>query len=181
MVLRIYDSSGILVLSIPAGSASAAIGAFSPSQDPWDPALGPLTLQDAGWSFSYDGLDANGTVLRNGIYLFEVQSQGGSGVKKQIRILGAGEGRVSLTAAPNPVRPGAGSVRIAWSPSQRVELKVYSLDGSLVRDFSDASRSPVLWDLRNAGGSPIANGIFFVVVRVPGERSPQVSKLLVAR
>jgi hypothetical protein len=64
---------------------------------------------------------------------------------------------------------------------QRVELKLYSLDGSLVMDFGVPSLSPLQWDLRNGNGKPVADGIYWVVARVPGERTPQVFKLVLVR
>lgn len=140
-----------------------------------------MILSDGAWSYSYKGLDHNGAVLRNGVYLFVVQMQGGGSVQKQLRVLGAGAGRLSLNAGPNPLRPGTGSVSISWTPPQSVELKVFALDGSLVRDFGAVPLPPVSWDLRSSGGNLAANGIFVITARVPGERSPQTFKLLLAR
>lgn len=179
--LRIYDSSGLLVFSADAGRAPAALGGFNLSADPWDPGAGALTLSEGSWSFSYDGKDGSGAVLRNGAYLLVLESEGGGSVQKQLRILGAGAGRVSLLVGPNPVRGGQDSVRIAWSPIARVELKIYSLDGGLVRDFGPLSAPPQTWDLRSPEGRSIANGIYVVSARIPGERTPQTFKIMVAR
>jgi hypothetical protein len=179
--LRIYDSAGIEVFSAAVGSASAALSGLSASQDPWDPATGALVLSDGAWSYSYTGLDHGGTLLRNGVYLFVVEMQGGGSVQKQLRVLGAGAGRISLNAGPNPLRPGQSGVSISWSPAQRVELKVYALDGSLVRDFGAEPFPPVAWDLRSSSGGLVANGIYVITARVPGERSPQTFKLILAR
>jgi hypothetical protein len=181
LTLHIYDSAGIEVFSAPAGNSVAPLGGLNASQDPWDPATGALILSDGAWSFSYAGLDHNGTVLRNGVYLFVVEMQSGGSVQKQLRVLGAGAGRVALNAGPNPLRPGPGSVSISWSPALAVELKVFALDGSLVRDFGTVPLPPVAWDLRSSGGGLVANGIYVITGRVPGERSPQTFKLLLAR
>jgi hypothetical protein len=62
-----------------------------------------------------------------------------------------------------------------------VELKVYSLDGQLVRDFGTPGLPPTNWDLATGSGVSVANGIYVLQARVPGERSGQFFKLMVAR
>lgn len=164
------------------GAATGALVSFNLSQDPWDPATGPLTLSaPAQWSFAFDGKDSDGALLRNGVYLLVVESQGSSPQQRQLRILGAGQGRSALSAAPNPVRPGQTAVRLDWGGGAPVELKVYTLDGALVRDLGLASSPPLWWDLRTGQGAWTSNGIYVVTARVKGERSPQSFKLLVAR
>ncbi len=179
--LRIYDSSGLLVLDREAGFADVAPTALSLSPDPWDPAKGALVLSHAAWSLAYDGKDGSGAQLRNGVYLLVIESAGGATVRASLRVLGAGSGRVSLVAGPNPVLPQDRQIRISWAPITIVELKVYSLDGSLVRDLGGAAAPPLYWDLRSAAGEPVAGGIFVVSARIPGERQPQTFKLRVVR
>jgi hypothetical protein len=178
--LSVYDSSGLQVFNSAAGSAVSALTDVNLSQDPWDPSQGPLLLSQGSWSFSYSGHDSSGAVLRNGIYLLVLVNQDGSRVQKALQIVGAGAGRVSVSLQPNPVRPGTTQVRLLWSPVRMVELKVYSLDGGLVRDFGLAG-PPQDWDLHSGNGNSVANGIYWVIARVPGERSPQVAKLMIAR
>jgi hypothetical protein len=181
VTLRLYDSGGLLVFEAPAGAAGAALGGVRLSQEPWDPSQGPLILSWDAWSHSFDGLDASGAVLRNGAYLLVLESAGGGNVQAQLRVIGTGSGLVSLRAGPNPLRPGQTQLRITWSPLMALELKIYTLSGDLVRDLGRAALPPLTWDLRNASGSLVANGIYIVIARVPGERQPQFFKLMVAR
>jgi hypothetical protein len=185
LTLYIYDSTGVLVRSVAAGSASASVRSASWSPQPYNPSDGPLTLSAGGWTFRYDGLDASGAVLRNGVYLFVLQSSQGGAVSKdsfQVTVLGNGGGQVSIFAAPNPVRPGtAVKAVIYWHPpAQGVDLRIYDLSGGLVRDFG-LSTSPLAWDLKGGAGREVAAGLYFVCARVPGQRDPQCFKLMVAR
>jgi hypothetical protein len=61
-----------------------------------------------------------------------------------------------------------------------VDLKIYSLDGELVRDLGRIS-SPAIWDLQTQSGLPVGNGIYWVSARRPGERSARLFKQLLAR
>lgn len=183
MTLRVYDSSGLLLRTVAAGNAAAALGEVDAAPQPFDPGKGLLTLSQGGWSYGYDGKDNSGAVLRNGVYLLSVESVGPSTGKAsvQIQVVGSGGMGVALVVAPNPARPGVDLVRLYWSPLIRVELKVYALDGELIRDLGLSGLPPQDWDLRGASGQPVANGIYVVNARVPGERSPRSFKLMVAR
>jgi hypothetical protein len=97
-----------------------------------------------------------------------------------LQILGAGQGRVSLSVGPNPIRPGQTFAFIKWSPITLLELKIYGLDGGLVRDLG-VTGPPATWDLRTGQGQVAANGIYIVSARLAGERQPQTFKLMVAR
>ena len=179
-----YDSSGLLVRTQSAGSAGALVTAVSWSPQPYDPGKGPLQLEAAGWTYDFDGLDGSGAVLRNGVYLFVLESrQGGAGdsVKFQVTVVGEGGVGVILIAAPNPARAGSGSVSISWRPAgQAVELKIYDLNGGLVRDLG-TSLSPAAWNLEGPGGARAADGIYLITARVPGQRSPQCFKFALLR
>lgn len=155
------------------------------SPQPYNPGAGPLELSGGAWSFDYDGMDASGAVLRNGVYLFVLESAQGSSsasVKFQVTVLGDGaQGISQLLAAPNPVHAGSVSVDIQWQPAtQAVELKIYDLNGGLVRDLGTGP-SPASWDLRSGGGTKAADGIYIISARIPGERSPACFKLMLAR
>lgn len=180
LTLRVFDSSGLQVAVVAGGNAAALPGSLSVSQEPWDPAAGPLVVSGGGWSMNFDGRDSSGAVLRNGAYLLVVSDAGGSSVQKALQILGAGQGRVSLSVGPNPIRPGQTFVSIKWSPITQLELKIYGLDGGLIRDLG-VTGPPVAWDLRTGQGQVAANGIYFVCARLAGERQPQTFKLMVAR
>ena len=170
--------------SLAAGQAPAPVQAVQWSPQPYNPQAGPLVLSHGSWTFAFDGKDSGGEFLRNGVYLFKLLSVQGTSnfsVDFQVTVIGGGGFMVSLLAAPNPLRPPADSVSIQWQPrTQVVELKIYSLSGSLVRDLGQAV-SPAAWDLRSASGRPVADGVYWISARVPGRRSPQFFKLMVAR
>jgi len=184
VLLRIYDSSGLLQRQVDAGMAPAVVADFGLSQDPYDPSQGALTLSDGFWIFAFDGRDAQGDVLRNGVYVFELESEQGGGrsvVRKTVQIVGSGAPMVELQVGPNPLRPGQGDLVIQWTPSVPVDLRIYNLNGELVRELGRRNRGPILWNLRSDAGSPIADGVYWVSARRPGERLPRLFKLMVAR
>jgi hypothetical protein len=183
VALRVYDSSGLLLRSADAGRAAGALGTLSAAPQPFDPGKGTLAISDGTWTYAFDGKDSSGAVLRNGVYLFVLEFSGPSGgtAQVQVQVVGSGGTGVNIFAAPNPARPSSGKVSIYWSPVVRVELKVYELGGGLVQDFGLTGVPPMVWDLKTASGQPVANGIYVVSARVPGERSPRVFKLMVAR
>ena len=181
--LAVYDSSGLLVRSLAAGTASGLIGAATLSQSPYDPGGGPLLLSQGTWVFAFDGLDASGSVLRNGIYLFVIHSQAAGAAEDdrvQVQVLGQGAPSVVPVVAPEPALVGGGGVQIHWSPVEAAQLRLYTLDGALVRDLG-VVRPPVSWDLRDAGGAWVAPGIYLLSVRVPGQREGRLVKLAVSR
>jgi hypothetical protein len=185
VTLKIYDSSGLLVQSLSTGSAGSALTAVAISSNPYNPGTGSLLLSDGGWTYSFDGRDSTGAVLRNGIYLFVVASQEGGkqigSVEFQVTVLGNGGAGVTLLVAPNPVHSSAEYVSIQWQPAgQVVELKIYDLPRGLVRGLGTCS-SPAVWDLRTGGGEKVGDGIYIVSARVPGQRKPTLFKLMVAR
>jgi hypothetical protein len=180
LTLRVYDSSGLMVAQVDLGPAPAVPSTVSLSADPWDPSQGPLILSNGAWSAQYNGVDSSGAVLRNGVYLLDLSGPSGASVHTSMKVLGTGGGRVSLIAGPNPLRPGAAAILINFSPITLVELKIYGLDGGLIRDLGVVA-PPVTWDLRTQQGDAVANGLFIVSARLPGERQPQTFKLMVAR
>lgn len=178
--MRLYDSSGLQVVQRPAGNAVALPTALNLSPNPWDPATGALLISQGTWSYAFDGKDGSGALLRNGVYLLTVSDPSGATVQATLTVLGGGQKQVALVAGPNPVRPGQALVLIKWSPITLLELKIYGLDGGLVRSVGVAA-PPYTWDLRTQAGGLVANGIYVVAARLPGERHPQTFKLMVAR
>jgi hypothetical protein len=181
LTLKVYSSSGVLLRTLSLGTTGAPLHSLTWSPQPYNPGAGPLLLSDGPWSYEFDGRDGNGDLLSNGIYLFEIVSQQGSGtstVEVEITVIGSGGGGVALTAAPNPVRSGNG-VFIQWQPAtQKVELEVYDMDGGLVRSFGELV-SPCTWNLDTGGGRPVAGGVYVICARVPGQKLPAFFKLAV--
>lgn len=104
----------------------------------------------------------------------------GEVVERAIDAMTSATGELRIESiAPNP-SPGA--VRFALSlarPDQEVELRVYNLEGRLVRrlgsDPAGASSTALTWDGRDEGGRPVGSGLYFYRVRQgQAERSGRV-------
>jgi hypothetical protein len=171
----------LLVRKVAAGSSYGEISALTAFPQPYAPEAGPLVLRQGAWSCSFDGKDSNGAYLGNGVYLLELSEGGSVEARLQITVGGAGGGVSGFVVAPNPVRSGQEAVNIAWAPaSTAAELRVYSFSGGLVRNLGSQT-APWRWDLRTSTGQAVADGIYFITARVPGDVAPQVIKLAVAR
>jgi hypothetical protein len=181
VTLRIYDSSGVLLRTVAAGRAAAPLAGLTLSSDPYDPAGGALSLSDGTWTWAFDGLDGQGQLLRNGAYVVDAETQGAGHVRADLRVLGQGQPLVLLQVGPNPVRPGSGPLRLLWQPPVPVELKIYSMNGELVKDLGLCAGPGAEWSLQSSQGTPAANGLYWVAARRPGERLPRLFKLMVAR
>jgi hypothetical protein len=185
VTLRVFDSSGLELRVINAGMAAAPLsGSFNVSADPYDPSLGPLNFSDGTWTFSFDGRDSEGEILHNGAYVFEFESQQGgtsTKVRRTLQVVGSGAPTVQIVAGPNPLRPGSLQIVIQWLPSVPVDLKIYNLNGELVRELGRSVASPAVWDLRTGTGAFVGNGVYWISARRPGERQPRLFKIMVAR
>ncbi len=86
------------------------------------------------------------------------------------------------SASPNPFNP---STRISFFVGQSgfVQIDLYSVTGSLVRNLLDESRRPgdyeVMWNGRNAAGEPVASGLYFCRLRSGDETD--MRKLMLVR
>jgi len=149
----------------------------------YDPTGGPLVIRQGAWTFAYDGKDSGGGYLPTGVYAMVFDNGiGVSAGKVQVRVTKATEG-IFVAAAPNPVGPGMDRVRIWWSgvsAGARAEVDLFALNGARIRSFGVAE-SPLTWDIRTATGAPVANGIYWVEVRVVGTSEKAGFKLAVSR
>jgi len=72
---------------------------------------------------------------------------------------------------PNPYRADQKSqaqVTFGRVP-QQATIRLYTLDGVLVRVLSKNQPQPTLtWDLRNEQGSPVASGVYLYIVEAGG-------------
>ena len=179
--LKVYDSSGWLLRELSAGVSRRPVRSFGAWPQPYDPSLGPLHLGDGDWSFGYDGRDAKGAELASGVYqLALVDAAGAVQALKTVEVLGAQGAALAMKAGPNPLRAGDAQVRVTWDPALAADLRVYDQAGQLVRDLGTAA-PPRAWDLRGAGGAAVADGVYVVTARLPGQRASQACKLAVAR
>lgn len=78
-----------------------------------------------------------------------------------------------LPNVPNPFNP-ATSIRFTTATTGRVSVRIYSVDGSLVRSMLDkalpAGPHQLLWDGTTEHAEPAGSGIYFLEVRSGGER-----------
>jgi hypothetical protein len=72
---------------------------------------------------------------------------------------------------PNPFNPIT-RIRYQLASPGQVSLKIYAVDGRLVRTLVDdrieAGYYEAIWSGRNNGGSPVASGIYFYRFEAPG-------------
>jgi hypothetical protein len=77
-------------------------------------------------------------------------------------LLAAGEG---FNLSENPVRGASVIINYAGAP---LRVDIYSFTGLLIRDFAAPPSGRVLWDLTTDEGRPVVNGVYVVVVVLPG-------------
>jgi len=88
-----------------------------------------------------------------------------------IKNAGGGSG-VSAFASPNPFNP-ATKVQLTIKKAGHVSVRIYSIDGRLVKTLIDGSAAAgsheVPWDGRDNGGNPVRSGMYFVKTTSGGE------------
>ncbi len=88
----------------------------------------------------------------------------------------------TIGAFPNPA-PGSASLRFELPAAGPVQVGIYALDGSLVRNLVNETRpagsQSVLWDGRNAAGNLAPSGVYFYRLRA-GQDEPS-GKLVLTR
>jgi flagellar hook assembly protein FlgD len=88
-----------------------------------------------------------------------------------INIFGGSQDR--LVPTPNPSHSEF-IISFAGSGNHPVSVRVYSVDGRLVRTLADGKAlkgsGSVVWDGRNEQGVPVATGTYFAVLEEGGQR-----------
>jgi hypothetical protein len=180
VTLQVYDASGRLLRSLSVADAGAALGNVSLGGNPWDPSKGPLWLNSGAWAASYDGKDSQGNYLPSGDYQIQIDSSfagASASQSKDVTVIRSDSGLDSARAWPNPVFSGASSLQFSWSPAgQQIEAEVYDQAGERVAVLGSLSGGQGAWDFRN-----LANGIYFVTLRIPGQGRPRIIKVAIAR
>jgi subtilisin family serine protease len=91
-------------------------------------------------------------------------------------------GRLAVVGFPNPMR-GGGRLVIDSPADQEASVSVVDLRGRVVRSLGPVSLAAGLntlpWDGRNAAGSRVSQGVYFLVVRTPAAGAS--GKLMVLR
>ena len=90
----------------------------------------------------------------------------------QVLIKSTGASGVSAFASPNPFNP-ATKVEYSLKRAGQVSVRIYSIDGRLVKTLVDesamAGRHESLWDGRDNSGNPVRSGVYFVKTTSGGE------------
>jgi len=80
---------------------------------------------------------------------------------------------------PNPFNPTT-TIEYQIPTEGDVEIKIFSIDGQLVRLFESAHNSPgsytVVWDSKNNAGQPVASGLY--IYRVKYQNTVLAKKML---
>ena len=75
-----------------------------------------------------------------------------------------------LTSAPNPFNPRT-AIRFALPWEEKVRMDIYDLRGRHVRSLLDETRASgfhrVIWEGVDGDGSPVASGVYRVLLRTP--------------
>ena len=110
------------------------------------------------------------------------QGQIQTGAPEVAAVAGGPSGSRLLPNSPNPFR-GRTDVRFQMDRGGRVELAVYSVAGRLVRKLAEGRYEPgthvLAWDGRDAGGRPLASGVYFV--RLQGEGVSETRRVVMLK
>jgi hypothetical protein len=100
-----------------------------------------------------------------------------------------------LKVGPNPFRPNDGQDRTGMSfgkgpesgihftnLTESVTIKIYTINGSLVRKLSSSStRGEIQWDARNKQGTKVASGVYLYTVKSHDTGETKTGKLAIVR
>jgi hypothetical protein len=178
--LLVYDVSGHLLRTLSLGGNGTSISAFNATPNPWDPGSSALLLKSGPWTASFDGKDSSGNFLSNGDYLLQLESTQGGQVQKatlNITVIRSESPLDSAIAWPNPASKGASSLYIAWTPaSQDVDGQIFNQAGELVLEMGHLSGGKAALGLKG-----LSDGVYFIALRIPGQRRPRLIKVALAR
>jgi hypothetical protein len=154
------------------GAASLALG--SPSV-PGAPLASPSTTDPQ--------LDVNSLNLAPGSYLVSVVAEDAAGnlsAPDQGPLVVASNDLSSVKVYPNPFRPGQGHTTITFANvPANARIRIYTLQGELMRDFTANGSGTGTWDGNNDSGSHVASGVYFALIE--GNGSHRTMKVGVER
>ncbi len=76
-----------------------------------------------------------------------------------------GRGVAFMRVAPNPVRPQDPEEVVFADVTPQTRVRIYDVEGQLVRDLSGAADGGLRWNLRNSAGGRVASGTYVFVAR----------------
>jgi len=90
----------------------------------------------------------------------------------------------NMLVYPNPFNPST-TVTFALPEAGRIQLAVYELGGRLVRTLAEGSfgvgPQQVPWDGRDDQGNPMASGVYFSKLTLPGGKGEMIQKMALIR
>jgi hypothetical protein len=122
----------------------------------------------------------SGSLVEAAIDDFEISGEGGT-----VAVVGGAPPLVLrlAQARPSPLRAGTTLISFTLPGDEQVALKLYGVEGRLVRTLTsglvDAGRHDVVWDGRNDAGQRVAPGVYFYRLEAGERELPR--KLVVVR
>jgi ligand-binding sensor domain-containing protein len=87
----------------------------------------------------------------------------------------------SITIGPNPFRPGVDDRLLIDGLVENAIVKVLSVSGVVVAEFSSPGGRVAFWDGRTDDGAYAASGVYFIVAAAPNGKQSGVGKVAVIR
>ena len=155
------------VYSNPADPAGSTLLLVDVDGDPTT--VDPVTITDGNMQIHVSSCDKPPTLVfatRAGTVAPGDLAQGASGATQ-------GGGELSFAAGPNPSQ-GFSILRFGLPRDANVSLAAYDVVGRKVRDLATgrwpAGQHTVTWNLLDAAGRPVTDGVYFVRLRVDQEQ-----------
>lgn len=90
-----------------------------------------------------------------------------------------------LALLNNPLQSGSLSLAVGIERPDRIAIRIHDARGRLVRDVANEARTPgehrFTWDGRDTRGEPVANGVYFALVRLKETGTEMSRKVTVLR
>jgi hypothetical protein len=154
----------------------------------------PVAYQVAAVDSSADGVAFRSTLThafqpRNDDYVMTFRAVDGSGVAADFRLsitnlfqFSGGE----PAAFPSPFEDETTILYRLTNRATSVNVSVFTVNGRLIREFDEGPREPntqhrVLWDGRDERGRTVANGTYFVRLKVSGDERELARTIAVAK
>ncbi len=118
----------------------------------WIDSLVALTLAHGAWESPADSMRVFDTFAAGRAYYAERAELGTTRVSMSARSV------LALRCTPQPARSGATFV---WGAARGpASIRIYSIDGALIRAARDDARGTFRWDGRDARGRAVASGVY---------------------
>ncbi len=96
-------------------------------------------------------------------------------------VSGVPTGKLAITAAPNPLNPST-DLKFATSRAGRVTLRIFDLEGRLVKVLADEEMAvgphALRWDGSDAAGGRVSSGVYFVRLSAPEGEANRILTVL---